>query len=64
VAFGALAIVFAQAPNGLIGFFSGIDTAALAERYRWRLGSARGSERLEWLGGGAAARPASVGAEQ
>jgi branched-subunit amino acid ABC-type transport system permease component len=49
VAFGALAIVFAQAPNGLIGFFSGVDTAALAERYRWRLGSRRGAERLDWL---------------
>jgi ABC-type branched-subunit amino acid transport system permease subunit len=49
VAFGALAIVFAQAPNGLIGFFSGVDTAALAERYRWRLGSRRGAERLDRL---------------
>ena len=49
VAFGVLAIVFAQAPNGLIGFFSGVDTAALAERYRWRLGSRRGAERLDWL---------------
>ena len=47
VAFGVMAIVFAQAPNGLIGFLGGgIDTAALAERYRWRLGSARGDERL------------------
>ena len=65
VAFGVLAIVFAQAPNGLIGFFSGVDTAVLAERYRWRLGSARGSERLEWLAGGAAAaKTAPVGAEQ
>jgi branched-subunit amino acid ABC-type transport system permease component len=47
VAFGLLAIVFAQAPNGLIGFLGGgIDTRALAERYRWRLGSERGAERL------------------
>jgi branched-subunit amino acid ABC-type transport system permease component len=47
VAFGAMAIVFAQAPNGLIGFLGGgIDTAALADRYRWRLGSARSDERL------------------
>ena len=47
VAFGAMAIIFAQAPNGLIGFLGGgIDTAALLERYRWRLGSARGADRL------------------
>jgi branched-subunit amino acid ABC-type transport system permease component len=49
VVFGALAIIFAQAPNGLIGSLSGVDTAALAERYRWRLGSGRGAERLDRL---------------
>ena len=51
VAFGALAIVFAQAPNGLVGFLgSGVDTAVLIERYRWRLGSTRGAERLAAVG--------------
>jgi ABC-type branched-subunit amino acid transport system permease subunit len=47
VAFGVMAIVFAQAPNGLVGFLgSGVDTRALLERYRWRLGSERGAERM------------------
>jgi ABC-type branched-subunit amino acid transport system permease subunit len=52
VAFGVLAIVFSQAGNGLVGLLGGgVDLAALAERYRWRLGSGRGAERLGRVAG-------------
>jgi branched-subunit amino acid ABC-type transport system permease component len=46
VAFGAAAIIFAQADNGLIGLFRGLDFAGLVQTHRWRLGSRRGLERL------------------
>jgi ABC-type branched-subunit amino acid transport system permease subunit len=46
VAFGAAAILFAQVDNGLIGSLRRLSFASLAERNRWRLGSARNVERL------------------
>lgn len=45
VAFGAGAILFAQARNGLIGALRGIDFAAIATRSSWRLDPARRHER-------------------
>jgi ABC-type branched-subunit amino acid transport system permease subunit len=46
VFFGAAAMVFAQAPNGLAGFvFRRPNFAGLAQRSAWRVGGSRGSER-------------------
>ena len=46
VFFGAAAMVFAQAPNGLAGFmFRRPDFADLARRSAWRVDGRRGSER-------------------
>jgi len=45
VAFGVAAIVFAQAPNGLVGWLRLPDVAGLAERSAWRLDRRRAAER-------------------
>ncbi|MGH9169034.1 MAG: branched-chain amino acid ABC transporter permease, partial [Acidimicrobiia bacterium] len=46
VFFGAAAILLAQAPNGLVGFFRLPDFTALARRSAWREGSRRLEERM------------------
>jgi branched-subunit amino acid ABC-type transport system permease component len=45
VAFGAAAILLAQAPNGLVGLFAMPDFHRLARASSWRLGSRRAAER-------------------
>ena len=47
VLFGAAAILFARADNGLVGIARGFNFSRLLQRDQWRLGSRRGTERLE-----------------
>jgi len=63
VAFGAAAILFAQADNGLIGSLRRLSFASLAERNRWRVGSARNVERLARVRDGRPA-PAAAGVQR
>jgi branched-subunit amino acid ABC-type transport system permease component len=63
VAFGAAAILFAQADNGLIGSLRRLSFGSLAERNRWRLGSARNVERLGRVMDGRPA-PAAAGVQR
>jgi branched-chain amino acid transport system permease protein len=46
VAFGVMAILLAQAPNGLVGFVRRPDFAVLARRDAWRLDRRRSAERI------------------
>jgi ABC-type branched-subunit amino acid transport system permease subunit len=63
VAFGAAAILFAQADNGLIGSLRRLSFASLAQRSRWRVGSARNVERLARVMDGRTA-PAAAGVQR
>lgn len=51
VAFGVAAIVFAQAPNGMIGWFRIPDVGELAARSAWRLDRRRAAERAAAVAG-------------
>jgi ABC-type branched-subunit amino acid transport system permease subunit len=50
VVFGAAAIAFAQADNGLIGWIRGFDMSALRSQVEWRTGAERRLDRLARAG--------------